>query len=272
MARTLFLDGFAGASGDMLLGALFDAGVDFERWLDLMGGLALPPTAYTLSLAEVRRQGLRGTKFTVYLNGHEADGAPHDHDHAEAEHPHRGLQEIQELLAASVLPEKARQLAGRIFQRLAIAEGRVHGVPPEAVHFHEVGAVDALVDVVGFSVAHAMLEPFQTVVAPFVVGSGTVRCAHGVMPVPVPAVAELLREAGAPMRPTLLEGECLTPTGAAILTTVADAYAPMVAFSRLEASGYGAGTRDPEAVPNLLRAMWGEAEPTCSSPGSARGA
>lgn len=273
MSRTLFIDGFAGAAGDMLLGAMFDAGLDFDRWLDTMGGLALPPTAYTLAIGEVRRQGIRATKLTVYINGVRADSEPHDHAHEPHDHPHghvhaphheylepepRGLLEIRQLLADSYLPAPARALAGRIFERLAIAEARVHGVTPEQVHFHEVGAVDALVDIVGFAVAHAMLAPDRTVVAPLVTGSGTVRCAHGLLPVPVPAVVELLRESKAPQAPTLIHGEALTPTGAAILTTVADAYQPMVAFQQLEASGYGAGTRDPEDQPNVLRVMWGE--------------
>lgn len=285
MPRTLFIDCFAGASGDMLIGSLLDAGVDADRWMLELAKLELPPESYSLSIQKVQKLGIEATKFTVYLNGHPAD-EPHDHSHDHAHpahehahshahehshdrahdrhvhpiaHAHRGLPEIEAILDGSAIDPAARDLAKRIFRRLAVAEGKVHGVPPEAVHFHEVGAVDAIVDITGFAIAYQLLGAERTVVSPLVVGAGTVRCAHGVMPVPVPAVVELLKEAGAPMRPSELEGECLTPTGAAILTTIATGYAPGVAFQRVDLSGYGAGTRDHREVPNVVRALVGEA-------------
>lgn len=259
MPRTLFFDCFAGASGDMLIGSLLDAGLDAERWQSDLARIALPEGSFTHTIRKVDKLGIRATKFTVYLDGHPADEpvAPHEHEHPH--HEHRGLLEIEDLLDRSPLDARARDLAKLVFRNLAIAEGRVHGMPPERVHFHEVGAVDAIVDITGFAIALGMLAPDRVVVSPLVVGSGTVRCAHGVMPVPVPAVVELLKAARTPMRPSTLAGECLTPTGAAILTTMATEYAPGVAFERLEASGYGAGTRNQPEVPNVVRVLIGEA-------------
>lgn len=292
MPKTVFFDCFAGASGDMLIGSLLDAGLDAERWQAELAKIALPPASFTHSVRKVDKNGIAATKFTVYLDGHEADVWPdegtahhlhphgeahahphehgHDHDlhphghshahpHEPHAHEHRGLSEIADILDRSPIDPAARDLAKRIFRNLAVAEGKVHGVAPEAVHFHEVGAVDAIVDVTGFAVAYWMLGAERVVVSPLVAGSGTVRCAHGVMPVPVPAVVELLKAARAPMRPSHLTGECLTPTGAAILTTVATEYAPGVAFQVIEASGYGAGTRNQPDVPNVVRVLIGEA-------------
>lgn len=299
MPKTLFFDCFAGASGDMLIGALLDAGLDAERWQAEVAKIALPAGSFTQTIRKVDKNGIAATKFTVFLEGHPADvwpeepaqhhahdlhphGAahghaahghehhhlgheaphhghshgPHGHGH-EHPHEHRGLNEIEAILDRSPIDPKARDLAERIFRNLAVAEGKVHGVPPEQVHFHEVGAVDAIVDITGFAIALRMLAPERVVVSPLVVGSGTVRCAHGVMPVPVPAVVELLKAARAPMRASALAGECLTPTGAAILTTVATEYAPGVAFQCLDASGYGAGTRTHRDVPNVVRVLLG---------------
>lgn len=298
MPKTLFFDCFAGASGDMLIGSLLDAGLDAEQWQAELAKIALPEGSFTHSIRKVDKNGIAATKFTVFLDGREADvwpeeGHPHlhapgeihghhdhpheyghdhhhhaighshaqTHDHPESSHhhEHRGLLEIEAILDRSAIAREARDLAKQIFRHLAVAEGKVHGVPPEQVHFHEVGAVDAIVDVTGFAIALTMLAPDLVVVSPMVVGSGTVRCAHGVMPVPVPAVVELLKDTHAPMRPSHLTGECLTPTGAAILTTVASEYAPGVAFQRLEGSGYGAGTRNQPDVPNVVRVLIGEA-------------
>lgn len=299
MPRTLFFDCFAGASGDMLIGALLDAGLDAERWQAELAKLALPEGSFTHSIRKVDKNGIAATKFTVYLDGRAADVLPegehaphhahelhahgashghehphhgHDHlhphhDHAPHEagpaphhpHEHRGLNEIEAILDRSAIAPGARDLAKRIFRNLAVAEGKVHGVPPEAVHFHEVGAVDAIVDITGFAIAFEQLGAERVVVSPMVAGSGTVRCAHGVMPVPVPAVVELLKAAKAPMRASQLTGECLTPTGAAILVTVASEYAPGVAFHVIEGSGYGAGTRNQPDVPNVVRVLLGEA-------------
>lgn len=303
MPKTLFFDCFAGASGDMLIGALLDAGLDPERWQAELEKIALPEGSFTHSLKKVDKNGLAATKFTVYLEGHPADEpieaepatrharhlhphgasygsllhhrdhgphdqvhghAPHGHDHPPHDghaspHAHRGLAEIAAILDRSDIAPGARDLAQRIFRNLAVAEGKVHGVAPEEVHFHEVGAVDAIVDITGFAIAFEQLGIERVVVSPLVVGSGTVRCAHGVMPVPVPAVVELLKSARAPMRASPLTGECLTPTGAAILTTVASEYAPGVAFQLVEGSGYGAGTRSQPDVPNVVRVLLGEA-------------
>lgn len=256
MSRTLFVDCFAGASGDMLIGALLDAGLDVALWKAELKKIALPEGCFDVEIEHTRKLGIAATKFSVFLEGYEAD-APHDPHDSHQAHEHRGLPEIEEILDRSEIAPAARDLAKRIFRNLALAEGKVHGMAPERVHFHEVGAIDAIVDITGFAIGYTMLRVERTVVSPLVVGTGMVRCGHGFMPVPVPAVVELLRMAHAPMRESHLEGECLTPTGAAILTTIADAYAPGVAFRDLEASGYGAGKRDQLEVPNVTRVLIG---------------
>lgn len=277
MPHTLFFDGFAGAAGDMLIGAMLDAGVDRSAWEAELARLALPKGSYAYRIDRVSKLGIQATKFTVMLGDREADSDlyelledgpghqnhghehhPHEgHQHDHAPHEHRGLLEIEGILDRSPIAAPARDLAKRIFRNLAIAEGTVHGQPPEAVHFHEVGAIDAIVDITGFAIAHHLMGADRVVVSPIAVGSGLIRCAHGIMPVPVPAVVELLKAAGAPLRASDLKGEWLTPTGAAILTTIADTYAPMVAFQKLTASGFGAGKRDHEAVPNVVRLLVG---------------
>ncbi len=281
-----YFDCFAGASGDMLVGALLDAGVDVEAWRRELAKLELPDP-YDLTVESVRKQGFAATKMTVWLGGKPADAWPegdhehahghshghahghdhphdhdHDHDHAHDHehargHDHRSLRDILGLLERSPLPEQVVALSGRIFTRLGEAEAKVHGVPVGEIHFHEVGAVDAILDVVGFSLAYHMLGIDEAVVAPLVTGSGLVRCAHGTMPVPVPAVLELIRSSGAPTQASPVTGEALTPTGAAILTTVAARFGPMPAMQQVTRTGYGAGTREGRHVPNVLRVVLG---------------
>lgn len=256
-----YFDCFAGASGDMLVGALLDAGVDVEAWRGELAKLNLPD-AFELTVEAVRKQGFAATKMTVWLGGTPADApgeaSGHAHDHAHG-HAHRGLGEILDLLEGASLPAEVVAMSRRVFTRLGEAEAAVHGVSVSEVHFHEVGAVDAILDVVGFSLAYHMLGIEAAVVAPLVTGSGLVRCAHGVMPVPVPAVLELLRRSSAPTQASPVTGEALTPTGAAILTTIAGGFGPMPAFREITRIGYGAGTRDGAEVPNVLRVVLGEA-------------
>lgn len=284
-----YFDCFAGASGDMLVGALLDAGVDPEAWRRELDELALPDP-YELTVQSVRKQGFAATKMTVWLGGRPADSEPmpgvtpaihaHDHgahDHAPShdhghehghdheheahghEHAHRSLREILHLLEHSPLSAADISLASRIFKTLGEAEAKVHGVPVSEIHFHEVGAVDAILDVVGFAIAYRMLGITEAVVSPLVTGSGLVRCAHGTMPIPVPAVLELLQRSGAPTQDSPVTGEALTPTGAAILTTIASRYGAMPAMERITRTGYGAGSREGKIVPNLVRVVLGEA-------------
>ncbi|WP_243058425.1 nickel pincer cofactor biosynthesis protein LarC [Nocardioides sp. SR21] len=229
----IWVDASAGASGDMLLGALVGAGVPLTVLQDAID--AVTPEPVTLRVEEVRRNGLAATR--VHVEG------------TESRH-HRAWRDLRPLLEGTALA---------VFERLAVAEAAVHGTTPEDVHFHEVGALDAIADVVGVCAGFAHLgarhgHGTSVTVSPVAVGSGTVRTAHGTLPVPPPAVAELLR--GVPSYAGPVAMEACTPTGAALLTTLATAYGPQPAMT-VEAIGVGAGGRDPEGHANVLRLFVG---------------
>lgn len=239
MGTIAYFDCFSGAAGDMVLGALCDAGASVEA---LRAGLAgLGVTGYALSADKVCKQGLAATHLRVSLD--DAVGQPHRH-----------LRDIVEIIDSSELSASVKDRSKQIFGRLAEAEACVHGTGIEQIHFHEVGAVDAIVDVVGSCLALEMLGIDEVRCSKLVVGSGTVRCDHGVLPVPAPATAALVR--GVPLADCDEPGELLTPTGAAILTTLATSYGPLGGMS-IERIGYGAGTRDGKHRPNLLRVLIG---------------
>lgn len=229
----LWIDASAGASGDMLLGALVGAGVPLDVLQDAVDAVA--PEPVTLRVEDVRRGGLAATRV---------------HVDATESHHHRTWRDLRSLLAG-------HDLAGRVFERLAEAEGAVHGVPADEVHFHEVGALDAIADVVGVCAGFEHLGASAVTVSPVAVGSGTVQTAHGRLPVPPPAVAELLR--GVPTYAGPVPMELCTPTGAALLTTLATAYGPQPPMT-VEAIGIGAGGRDPEGHANVLRLFVGGLE------------
>jgi uncharacterized protein (TIGR00299 family) protein len=237
---TLYFDCFNGAGGDMIVAALLDAGVDAARLEHDLGLLGVE--GYRLAIEKIQKQGFAATRFLVNA---ETDGQPHRH-----------LRDIRAILDASRLPERVRARATTAFERLANAEARAHGVALEAVHFHEVGAIDAIVDVVAAMLALEQLQPRRVLCSPLPVGSGTVQCAHGTMPVPAPATALLLT--GVPIAATEETGELLTPTAAAILTTVCDSFGALPAMT-ISAVGMGAGTRDGVHRPNLLRVLGGTA-------------
>ena len=259
MARTLYLDCFAGASGDMLVGAMLDSGLDFELLRSAL--LKLGVEGYELSLGRVNRSGISAAKFDVHLTGephsHEHHhNHEHSHGHRRQSH-HRSLSEIKGIISSSNLSELVKQRAQAIFQRIGEAEAKIHNVPIETVHFHEVGAIDSIVDIVGACVAFDALKIERIISSPLHVGSGTFQCAHGTYPVPGPATAELLK--GVPIYSKDVEGELVTPTGAAIISTLAEGYGPMP-MMKIENIGYGAGTRDYPKFPNALRAIIGELE------------
>ncbi len=238
--RTLYFDCFAGASGDMILGALIDAGVEpasFKQQLSLLG-----VTGYTIDFETVNRSGISATYARVQT--------PH-------EHAHRHLSDILKIIYDSRLSDTIRDRAAKIFSRLAEAEARVHDEPIEQVHFHEVGALDAIIDVVGAAIGFELLKIDRFVSSPLHVGSGTVEMEHGRFPIPPPAVTELLK--GARFYSTDIVGELVTPTGAAIITTVCTDYGPIPRL-KLEHTGYGAGTREYQKFPNALRVLVGEEE------------
>ncbi|MBC7104762.1 MAG: nickel pincer cofactor biosynthesis protein LarC [Firmicutes bacterium] len=237
--RVAYLDCCGGIAGDMLLAALIDAGADVGVLRNQLEGLGLG--GWRLETWEERRQGLRGTRAAVLVT---------------AAQPERRLAEILELVAAAPLPAGVRETAAKVFLRLAEAEARVHGTTVDRVHFHEVGAVDALVDVVGSLLALHQLGVGRVYCSPLPAGQGYVEARHGLLPVPAPATAELLR--GVPLRRLAVEGELVTPTGAALATTLAEEFGPLPGMV-VEAIGYGWGSRT-YAVPGLLRVFLGQGE------------
>ena len=238
--RTLYFDCFAGASGDMILGAMVAAGVDPNFLQEQLSLLSV--SGFHVEFETVNRAGLSATYARV-------ETAP--------EHKHRHLADIKEIIDRSGLSESVKQRAAQIFTRLAEAEARVHNEPVDHVHFHEVGALDAIVDVVGAAICFDFLKIDRFVCSPLHVGSGMVQMAHGRFPIPPPAVAELLK--GVPFYSGDVKGELLTPTGAAIITTVCDDYGPIPRMMT-ESTGYGAGTREYPDFPNVLRVFVGETE------------
>lgn len=243
--KTLYLDCFAGASGDMILGAMVGAGVPQQQLLDQLQLLGV--TGYSITFETVNRSGLSATYARV---------------ETERVHSHRHLSDILKIIYDSRLSQPVKDQAARVFSRLAEAEARVHNQPLEKVHFHEVGALDAIIDVVGACICFDLLQVKRFVSSPLHVGSGFVDMDHGRFPVPPPAVVELLKDV--PVYSTDIRGELVTPTGAAIIATVCDEFGPMPRL-KLGSFGYGAGTREYEKFPNVLRVLIGESEVTAAS-------
>ena len=237
--KIAYFDCFSGISGDMVLGAAVDAGVPLARIEAELG--RLPLKGWRISAEKVKRKALFATQVKVETG---------------EQHHHRGLSDILGMIQKAGLAPRAQERASGIFQRLGEAEARVHQIPVDHVHFHEVGAVDAIVDIVGAAIAFELLEIDEFACSLLDVGAGKVRTAHGVLPVPAPATAELLREA--PTYSSGIEKELVTPTGAAIATTLASRYAEIPAM-RLKSIGYGAGSADLAEQPNVLRLLVGEA-------------
>jgi uncharacterized protein (TIGR00299 family) protein len=233
-----YFDCFSGAAGDMIVGALIDAGAPVDRLREILDGLNVP--GFRIEAEKVSKQHFAATRFCVHVE-------PGDK-------PHRHLKDVLGILHAGKLSECVRADAARIFTRLAEAEAVAHGVPVEKIHFHEVGAIDAIVDVVAAVAALDLLGVRQVICSPLVVGSGVVRAEHGAMPVPAPGTAALLR--GVPIAECDEPGELLTPTGAAVLTTLAERYGPLPSLTP-QAIGYGVGTREGRHRPNLLRVILG---------------
>jgi hypothetical protein len=236
--KLCYLDCFSGISGDMLLGALVDAGLDPAALEAELRKLKL--AGWSLEVARARRGELTATKLEFKI---------------EERHHHRTWKTIRELIGGSALAAPVRDRALAIFARLTEAEGRVHNIAPEEVHFHEVGAVDSILDIVGASAAVELLGIEAVVVSPLNVGRGTIKTAHGELPVPAPATAALLK--GAPVYSSGVEGELVTPTGAAVVATLAKEFGPLPAMT-VAAVGYGAGTNDPKERANVLRVFLGE--------------
>ncbi len=258
--KILWLDAAAGASGDMILGALVDLGASFAAVKRAVAGLGL--SGVRLSRHAVVRGAVAATKIDVGIAGHRHDdhhvhaksarrAHGHDHDHG------RTLSDIRKIISGAPLDAAVRDRALVIFRRLVEAEAEAHGLTPKSVHLHEAGASDAIADVVGVCAALHAIGPDRIVVSAMTTGVGTVACAHGLYPVPGPATSLLLR--GAPLTGIEAQGERLTPTGAAILTSIANEYGGPPAMT-LKAVGHGAGSREYPERPNLVRALLGERE------------
>jgi uncharacterized protein (TIGR00299 family) protein len=268
--RIAYLETFSGVSGDMLLGAFVQAGVSADLLRETTAALKL---GATLDINEVDRSGIHAVKVNVLVQGKPADaplshGHNHDHHHHHGEHhapKHEGrsLSTIRALIGQVALPKVVKATAIRAFELLGEAEARIHHVPIESIHFHEVGAVDAIVDVVLTAAAAHSLNIEAWHCSPLNVGGGTVQCAHGRFPVPAPATADLLR--GAPTYSSGIEAELVTPTGAALVRALDCRFGPSPAM-RVESIGYGAGTRNPPGFANVVRLSIGEAESETASP------
>ena len=262
MSRLLYFDCFSGISGDMVLGALIDAGLPIGDLKRALGSLAMP--GYEVSAARVLRAGVSATKFKVHdASGHDHDehgqhDTEHHHQHhhvqPHAHHDHRSLPEIYALIDRSALSAVGRDRAKALFHRLAEAEAAIHQMPIERVHLHEVGALDSIIDIVGAVYAMEWTGADRIVCSPLNVGGGTVRSAHGLFPVPAPATVRLLGDA--PIYSGAVQKELVTPTGALIATSYASSFGPIPAMS-VECVGYGAGERDNPDTPNVLRILIG---------------
>ncbi len=248
--RTLYIECAMGAAGDMLLAALWELLPNQYGFLNKMNELGLP--GVQISVAPAVRCGVTGSHMTVKIFGQEEDGHRHGHGHST-------LQDIHHCIDHLALPQSVKDNAKAVYDRIARAESQVHGQTVEAVHFHEVGAWDAVADVVGVCLAMEWLKPEQIVVSPVHVGSGHVRCAHGLLPVPAPATALLLKDV--PIYGGQVLGELCTPTGAALLTHFADRFGEMPVMAT-EKVGYGMGTKEFERA-NCVRVFLGE---TCEQP------
>lgn len=236
----LYIDPVAGASGDMFLGALVDLGVDFDALTGELGKLAVP--GFALKRSETKRHTIAATKVDVVVE--------------DVPHPHRHVGDLLAIISKADLPGRVKERAGRVLMRLAEAESAAHRMPVEKIHLHEVGGLDCLVDIVGTCVCLELLGIDTIISGPVTVGTGTVGCAHGRMPVPAPGTLRILQDF--PIRKTTTEGEMTTPTGAAIIAALArPAVEPLVMTPRR--IGHGAGTKDKKAIANFLRVVLADA-------------
>jgi uncharacterized protein (TIGR00299 family) protein len=236
--KNAYLDCSSGISGDMFLAVLIDAGLPLDRLFAELKNL--PLGFYEFKRTRAMRSGLVGTRVEIRIPGKQ---------------PHRKLAEIQDMLKKARLPTQAAANARKVFSRLAEVEGKLHNVPPSEIHFHEVGAVDAILDIAGTCVGLELLEVSDLVCSPLNVGGGRVEAAHGSLPVPSPATAELLKNI--PIYSSGVEAELVTPTGAALVSTLASAFGPLPAM-KVETIGYGAGEQDFTGHPNIARLFIGE--------------
>jgi hypothetical protein len=283
--RTLYLDCFSGISGDMFIGALIDAGGDSTFLEEELQKLNISEE-YKLSWRKVVKNGISSTKFDVelsetadhkYASGHqhnhkhEDEDVDHNHEHEHSDHhhkhehsdhhehshhhSHRAYQDIVKLIERSQLSQKVKETSLNIFRKIGEAEGLIHGISLEKVHFHEVGAVDSIIDIVGASILINKLEIQKIKSSPVCVGAGKVHIDHGIYPIPAPATLEILK--GVPLQQSNIKSELTTPTGAAIVSVLSEEFCTVPSMT-VQSVGYGAGTKDFEKHPNVLRVIIGE--------------
>jgi len=238
--KIAYFDCFAGAGGDMISASLIDAGCDRKFLIDQINTLGVEELQ--VQIAPAMRSGITGLSFKPV--------APETHHH-------RNLGVITKMITESGITERAKQNAIEIFNVLAAAEGKIHGKEPNEIHFHEVGAVDSIVDIVSACIAMDAMNIEKVICSPLSVGGGIIKIAHGTMPAPAPATVEILKSAGAPIQGGPVAAELLTPTAAAILTHFADDYAPLPQIT-IDTVGYGAGTMEFDDIANILRVVIGQ--------------
>lgn len=259
--RIAYIDCFSGISGDMMLSALVDAGAD-AKWIEQE--LHKLPISFQLEWRTAMKKGVRALKLDVHdleqeghHHGHEhlhEHDHHHGHEHSHHDHHHRGYREIVEMINQASLPDQVKKQALAIFLEIGKAEAKIHDIPLEVVHFHEVGAVDSIVDIIGVALALENLGIQALYASPVPTGNGFVRCEHGLYPVPAPATLEILQ--GIPLRSTPILRELTTPTGAGIAKALVSQFGPLPNMT-VERIGYGAGSRDLEEQPNVLRIIIG---------------
>ncbi|ACM60729.1 hypothetical protein B0S90_1931 [Caldicellulosiruptor bescii] len=243
----LYFDAISGLAGDMLVASLIDCGVDFEY---IKSAISLLKLDVELSVEEKFVNGIKAKRFIVNTQSHE-----HDH-HSDSTHHHRTFKDIKKMLIESSLPEAVKEMSIKIFEKIALAEAKVHGKNPEEISFHEVGADDSIVDIVAFSLCIDNLKPEKIVFSPLCDGRGFTKSMHGIIPVPAPAVLEIARQNGIPLSTKDIESELITPTGIGIAAAVASSFSQMPNMT-IEKIGYGAGTKE-LPIPNVVRAIVGK--------------
>lgn len=263
--RVLYFDCFSGISGDMTLGALIDCGVDCEKFKKELAKLNID--GYEIDITRGMKNGISGTDVNVILeidhdgnDHHDNDGndehnhEDHHHEHGMHSHAHRNLSDIEKIIDDSSLSVKVKELSRLMFKKVAVSEAKIHGKSMEEVHFHEVGAVDSIIDIVGTAICIEELKIDKFISSPVNTGMGFVKCQHGIIPVPGPAALEMLK--GVPVYSMDINTELVTPTGAAIISTLCSEFGPLPRMV-VERCGYGCGKKDIE-IPNLLRVVIGE--------------